>query len=83
MKILAVIVFLVITIIALIFSLLNFQSVEINLYFFTVRLPLALALTLELFAGIAIGILVAFMQIIRLKSRFASSNKKPNQLKEK
>jgi putative membrane protein len=82
MKILAVIAFLIITVIALIFSLLNFQSVDINLYFFSVRLPLAIALTLELFAGIGIGMLVVFMQIIKLKSSFTNS-KKLNTAKEK
>lgn len=76
MKILAILVFFVITLIALIFSLLNFQSVEINFYFTSLSLPLALALTLELIAGIGIGLLVAFIQIVKLKSKYISLNKK-------
>ena len=76
MKILAILVFSIITLIALIFSLLNFQPVEINFYFTSISLPLALALTLELIAGIGIGLLVAYIQIIKLKSKYISLNRK-------
>jgi len=70
MRILAILFFLVIAIIALFFSLLNFQVVEINLYVTTIQLPLALALSIELFAGIFIGFLVAFVHILKLKSQY-------------
>ncbi|MEE9355375.1 MAG: LapA family protein, partial [Methylococcaceae bacterium] len=63
MKIILILVFLLIALVALVFSLLNFQPVEINLYFTTISLPLAIALTIELFAGIGIGLLAAFFQI--------------------
>ncbi len=76
MKILAFIVFLIIFIIALIFSVMNFQPVEINLYFTTISLPLTVALTIELFAGIAIGFLVAMVNILKLKSKYAQLSKK-------
>jgi len=76
MKIILILVFLVIALIALVFSLLNFQLVEINLYFTTISLPLAIALTIELFAGIGIGLLAAFFQIIKLKSQYTKLNKK-------
>lgn len=75
MKLIILIIFSVIFLIALIFSLLNFQSVQINLGFSSISLPLAVALTIELFAGIIIGLLVAFFQITRLKSDFAQLNK--------
>jgi len=83
MRILVVSFFGLIAIIALIFSLLNFQAVEINLYITTIQMPLALALTIELFAGIFIGFLAAFMHIVKLKSQYKSLNRKvensPNQ----
>jgi len=70
MRILAILFFSVIAIIALFFSLLNFQVVEINLYVTTIQLPLALALSIELFAGIFIGFFVAFVHILKLKSQY-------------
>ncbi len=76
MKIILVLIFSVIALIALVFSLLNFQPVEINLYFTTVSLPLAIALFIELVAGIGIGLLAAFFQIIKLKSQYSKLNKK-------
>ena len=75
MRIIVVSFFGLIAIIALIFSLLNFQAVEINLYLTTIKMPLALALTIELFAGIFIGFLAAFMHIVKLKSQFKSLNR--------
>ena len=75
MRIMAVSFFALIAIIALIFSLLNFQSVEINLYITTINMPLALALTIELFAGIFIGFLAAFIHIAKLKSQYKSLNR--------
>jgi putative membrane protein len=61
--------------IAVIFSVLNFHSVQINLGFTTLNLPLTIALTIELFAGVAIGYLVALLQIVKLKSEYAVLNK--------
>ncbi len=76
MRVLALLVFFAVFIIALIFSVLNFQSVQINLYFFTISLPLTVALTIELFAGIAIGFLAALMHIVRLKAQYVQLSKK-------
>ncbi len=76
MKYLASFVFFIIFIIALIFSVLNFQPVSVNLYFFTISLPLTVALTLELFFGIAIGFLAALVHILKLKAQFAQLDKK-------
>ena len=75
MRIIVVSFFALIAIIALIFSLLNFQTVEINLYVTSIQMPLALALTIELFAGIFIGFLAAFMHIVKLKSQYKSLNR--------
>ncbi len=72
MRIVAIFFFFIIAVIALFFSLLNFQPVEISLYFTSIKMPLAIALTIELFAGIFIGFLVAFIHIVRLKSQFKS-----------
>ncbi len=75
MRIIAVSFFALIALIALIFSLLNFQVVEINLYLTSIHMPLALALTIGLFAGIFIGFLAAFMHIVKLKSQYKSLNR--------
>lgn len=75
MRIIVIIFFSLIAIMALIFSLRNFQTVEIDLYLTTIHMPLALALTIELFAGIFIGFLAAFMHIVKLKSKYKSLNR--------
>lgn len=76
MKLVILIIFSVIFFVALIFSVLNFHLVEINLGITSISLPLAVALTIELFVGILIGVLAAFWQIIRLKADYAQLNKK-------
>lgn len=60
--------FAVIFMIALAFSLKNLQPVSINLFIGKINVPLALALTAELLAGVAIGLAVQFTQVLRLKS---------------
>ena len=75
MKAIVLILFLVIFIIALIFSVLNFHSVQINLGVMTISLPLTIALAIELFVGIGIGLFVAFFQGLRLKSDYAKLSK--------
>lgn len=76
MRIIVFAFFLLIAVIAVIFSLRNFQIISIDLYFTTIQMPLALALTIELFAGIFIGFLVAFMHIIKLKSQYKLLDRK-------
>ena len=75
MKLILIIIFFCIFFVALIFSVLNFHSVQINLGFLSFPLPLTVALTIELFAGIAIGYLAAFIQIMKLKSDYSQLNK--------
>ncbi len=75
MKLIILIIFAVVFIIALIFSVLNFHPVQINLGITSLSLPLAVILTIELFAGIVIGLLVALFQILRLKADFSRLNK--------
>jgi len=75
MKIIVLIVFIVIFVVAVIFSVLNFHLVQINLGLTSISLPLTVALTIELIAGIAIGLLAAFLQIMRLKADYARLNK--------
>ncbi len=68
-KILYVLLFLIIFLVALMFSLLNLDPVKI--YFYKglgVELPLALVLTLELLAGVVIGYSVRFLRYMRLSS---------------
>lgn len=75
MKLIILIIFSVIFFVALIFSVLNFHFVEIHLGFTSISLPLTIALTIELFAGIVIGLLAALIQIMKLKSDYAQLNK--------
>ncbi len=76
MKFIAILIFVVIFMVALVFSVLNFQFVDINLYFLTISLPLTVALTIELFAGILIGYLVAMINIIKLKTKYTQLSRK-------
>lgn len=76
MKVILLILFSIVFIIALIFSLLNFHLVQINLGFTSLSMPLTVALTIELFAGVVIGLLVAFLKIVKLKAEYAQLNKK-------
>ncbi|MGR9053112.1 MAG: LapA family protein [Gammaproteobacteria bacterium] len=78
MKLLVTIFFVIFFTVALIFSILNFQSVQINFFFTTFSLPLALALTIELFVGIIIGVLVAAMHILKLQSQYSRLLKQSN-----
>lgn len=68
--------FLVIFVIALLFSYRNLQPVHINLFLGTVQMPLALALTLELLAGVALGVAVSFTYLFRLKSECGKLQKR-------
>ena len=62
--------FALIALMAVVFSLRNFQTVDIDLYLTSIQMPLAIALTIELFAGIFIGFLAAFIHILKLKSQY-------------
>jgi len=83
MKIILIALFSFVFIIALIFSLLNFHLVQINLGFSSLTLPLAVALTIELFAGIAIGMLVSFLKILKLKADYSQLDKRLNRTLKK
>ncbi len=78
MKIIITLIFSIVFIIALIFSLLNFHLVQINLGFTSISLPLAVALTFELFVGIAIGLLFSFLKITKMKSDYVQLDKRLN-----
>ena len=78
MKIILIAIFSFIFIIALIFSLLNFHLVQINLGFTSLSLPLTVALTVELFVGIGIGMLVSFFKILKLKTDYSQLDKRFN-----
>ena len=75
MKLIVLVIFSAVFFMALIFSVLNFHSVQINLGFTSLSIPLTIALTIELFAGIVIGLLAGLFHIMRLKSDYAQLNK--------
>ncbi len=70
MKIIIIFSFILVFIIAVIFSVLNLHLVQLNLGFTSFPIPLTVALTIELIAGIAIGLLVAFFQNAKLKADY-------------
>ncbi len=76
MKIITLILFIGVFLIAVIFSVQNFHSVQIYLGFTSLKLPLTIALTIELIAGIVIGYLVALLQILKLKADYTQLSKK-------
>lgn len=57
--------------VGLLFSLQNLEPVVIRIYQeqLTVRMPLALALLLELLAGVILGLCVRFLFYLRLRAR--------------
>ena len=71
MKLLYYLFFFLIFIIAVLFSIKNLQPVPIDFYYARFELPLALVLTLELLAGVIIGLIVGFIRVITLKARCA------------
>lgn len=75
MKLVVLLLFVVIFVVALIFSVMNFHSVQVHLGFGTISLPLTVALTIELFVGIGIGLLVAWVRILKLKVDYAQLSK--------
>lgn len=83
MKLIALICFTIIFMIALIFSVLNFHLVQINLFFTTLQLPLALVLVMQLITGIIIGVLAIFYQMIQLKTQYTDLNKKLSKVEKR
>ncbi len=75
MKIIIIFSFILIFIVAVIFSVINLHLVQINLGFTSISIPLTVALTIELIAGIAIGFLVAFFQNIKFKADYKKLKK--------
>jgi len=67
MRILSFIIFFLMAFIALGFSLLNYQMVNVSLYLVEFTIPLAVALSLELVAGVIIGFILCFLQMRGLK----------------
>lgn len=76
MKIIALIIFISVFLIAVIFSVQNFHFVQIHLGPISLEWPLTIVLTIELFAGIVIGYLAAFIQILKLKADYTQLSKK-------
>ena len=68
MKLLYSLGFFLVFAVALIFTLLNLKPVPVYFFHnFSVEIPLAVALTIELLAGLAIGMTIRAVQVRRLK----------------
>lgn len=75
MRVLTLLIFFIVFLVALVFSVLNFHSVEINLHFTTITMPLIVALMIDFFIGILTGAAVAFIYIVKLKAQYAKLTK--------
>ena len=71
MKIVYGLLFALIFAVALLFSFKNLQPVNIHLFVGTIHVPLALALLVELLAGVTLGAGVQFFYSLKLKSEQA------------
>jgi uncharacterized integral membrane protein len=68
MKILYALFFLLIFVVALVFSFKNVHPVDIDLFIGKLHVPLALALTVELLVGAVLGVVVRLAYVLKLKS---------------
>jgi len=66
-KILGLVFLLLVAVVVISFTSLNAQSIQINYYFGTKDLPLALAMVVSIAAGILFGFFASFGAIMRLK----------------
>jgi len=77
MRLIYLFVFLVVFIIGLLFSLWNLHSVQVNFYKeWGIELPLAVALTIELLAGVVIGFSANIVKTLKLKAECSKVKKK-------
>ncbi len=84
MRVIYILMFVFIFIIALLFSLLNLNPVTVYFYKgFGIELPLALVLTLELLAGVLLGLTVRAVQFMLLKAKYNKVKKQLLQAEEK
>lgn len=67
MRILMLIVYLLLIILGVSFAALNAASVQINLYFTTVAMPISVLMTIMLGIGILIGFILFILRYWRLK----------------
>ncbi|MGR9072929.1 MAG: lipopolysaccharide assembly protein LapA domain-containing protein [Gammaproteobacteria bacterium] len=57
------------------FTFINLQPITIDFYVTSLTLPLAVALTVELFIGIALGMLFMMLEVVKLRKRNAKLEK--------
>ena len=76
MRLVYLFVFLVVFIIGLLFSHWNMHPVQVNFYKWDIELPLAVALTIELLAGVVIGLSVSTVKTLKLKAESSKVKKK-------
>lgn len=66
-KIIGLIFLLILAALVISFTTLNAQSVQINYYFGTLEIPLAIAMVVAISGGILFGFLASFGMVLRLK----------------
>ncbi len=82
LRIFYLLLFLLLIVIGIAFSVLNAEAVEFNYYFSSRQIPLSLILVLAMFAGAVLGVLASTSLIIKLK-REAAQLRKSSALAEK
>ena len=75
MKLISTVVITSITLIAILFSVLNAEVVNINYYFGTSTYPLSLLIMFALAAGALLGVLASLIVVLKLKSMNAKLKK--------
>ncbi|KRL03225.1 lipopolysaccharide assembly protein LapA domain-containing protein [Liquorilactobacillus capillatus] len=73
---------LVVTLLIVIFALLNTQAVEISLGFWKFSLPLVLVLIVSVLLGVLIAFLMATVTTLRLKSELKESRQRTADIKD-
>lgn len=68
MRIFTYLIMLIVILVGVSFAVLNAQTVAVNLYFTTSKLPLSLLLAFTMVLGVFLGLLVSLILYIRLKS---------------
>lgn len=68
MRIITYLIMIIIILVGVSFAVLNAQTVQVNLYFATSKLPLSMLLAFTMVIGVCLGLLVSLILYIRLKS---------------
>lgn len=75
MKLLTIVILTLVTLTAILFAVLNTESVNLNYYYGKSELPLSLLIVISLSIGALLGVLTCFSIIVRVKRENSSMKK--------